>query len=109
MLITYQGQPLEVVQHVQYLGVNFSSSLGLGATFPHMRGRMQLSWGTLLSQYGRLQAGVSIGLLLRLISTCVTPAGSYACEAWAFGSFGSALPLGASALRAAYLSRNNFV
>ena len=63
-----------------------------------------MSWGTLLSQYGRLQAGVSIGLLLRLLSTCVTPAGSYACEAWAFRSFGSTLPLGASALRVAYLS-----
>lgn len=59
---------------------NFFSSLGFGATFPGQRGRMQLIWGTLTSQYCRLQEGVSTGLLLRLLSTCVTTAGSNACE-----------------------------
>lgn len=102
--ITYRGQSLEVVQQIRYLGLIFSSCFGLGATFPHLRGRMQLAWGTLLSQYGRLQAGVSIGLLLRLLTTCVTPAGSYGCETWAFRNFGPGPPMGASALRVAYLS-----
>ena len=102
--VTFRGQSLPVVQQIRYLGVLFSSSHGLGATFPHLRGRMQLSWGTLLSQYGRLRAGVSIGLLLRLVSACVVPAGSYACETWAFRSFGSSLLVGSSALRVAYLS-----
>jgi Reverse transcriptase (RNA-dependent DNA polymerase) len=99
--VTFRGEPLEVVEQIRYLGVMFSSSLGLGATFPLLRRRMQLSWGTLLSQYGHLRAGVSIGLLLRLLSACVVPAGSYACEIWAFRGFGAPLPVGALAFQTA--------
>lgn len=45
-----------------------------------------------------------IGSLLHLLSACITAAGSYACEAGPFRSFGSFLLVKASALRDAYLS-----
>jgi hypothetical protein len=71
---------------------------------------MKLPWETLLSQYayayGHLRAGVSIGFLYGCSPLVLyrVPAGSYACEIWAFRAFGASLPVGATALQTAYLS-----
>ena len=78
----YDGQPLEVVKSTKYLGIMFSSQGGLQATFNLLHGKMWGAWTTILRQYGNLRCGVSIGLLVKLLVTCVVPAGSYACELW---------------------------
>jgi hypothetical protein len=109
--VTFRGQPLEVVQLSRYLGFMFSSSLGLGSTILHLRCHMQLSWGTLFSQYGHLCTGISIWIGMHWIALTVAlrlcciqkkwyvPAGSYACQIWAFRALGAPLPVGAPMLR----------
>ena len=81
------GEQLEVVQGTKYLGIQFSTMAGIGATFGLLRGKMWGAWTTILRQYGNLRCGVSIGLLLKLFLTCVVPAGSYACEVWCVQEF----------------------
>ena len=83
----YNGGLLEVVQSTKYLGIMFSSSAGLSATFSNLRGKMWGAWTTILRQYGNLRCTNSIGLLLRLFLTCVVPAGSHGCEIWGVQDF----------------------
>lgn len=76
------GVQLELVTEFKYLGIVCTADTGLLGTFPHLSRKMWAAWALLKRQYGRLQCLSSAGLMFRLYTVCVPPAGSYGCEIW---------------------------
>ena len=76
------GPTLQHVQQARYLGVHFETGRGFRPTFQRLERRMWASYSLLRKQYGRLDSGHSLWLLLQLYDICVTPAGSFAAELW---------------------------
>ena len=79
---TCSGQPLQVVSEARYLGVTFKAGRGCLPTFASLRSKTLQAWALLWQQYGRLECGRSMWLMLQLYLACVMPAGEFACEVW---------------------------
>ena len=79
---TCSGQPLRVVSKARYLGVTFQAGKGCMPTFASLRSKALQAWALLWQQYGRLECGRSMWLMLQLYQACVMPAGQLACEVW---------------------------
>lgn len=79
-----QGQHIEQVTSFPYLGTTFQSPSGIEHTFPKLQKQQLAAWARLMRQYGKLDCGVSVGLLLAAFSVLVVPTASYGCEVWAF-------------------------
>ena len=73
---------LERVQQYKYLGIVFSATDGIAATFKSLHARLNGSWHTLAEHFGALNDEVSLALMRAMFQQCVPPAGSYACEVW---------------------------
>ena len=77
---TCGGVVLERVQQYKYLGIVFSATDGIAATFKSLHDRLNGSWHTLAEHFGALNDEVSLALMRAMFQQCVPPAGSYACE-----------------------------
>jgi hypothetical protein len=75
-------QPLEWVDTIRYLGLQFDSHVGMHATYPALHGKMWGAWALLQKQFRHLQCAASIGFLFRLYKTCVPPTALYAAGVW---------------------------
>ena len=92
---TINGETLETVLQIKYLGVVFTAHTGLSLTFGPLKTKMCAAWALLKRQYGRLQCLSSVGLLFRLYMVCVPSTASYGCEIWGLPR----LPTAAAAAR----------
>jgi len=59
-----QGQHIEQVTSFPYLGTTFQSPSRIEHTFPKLQKQQLAAWARLMRQYGKLDCGVSVGLLL---------------------------------------------
>ena len=80
--VEVKGQALEVVQRHKVLGLWFSATEGFRNCFDPLRQSMWAAWGSIRSQYGKLQCAESAWLQLQLFQICVPPAGLYGAEIW---------------------------
>ena len=80
---TINGEQLEIVHQMKYLGVIFMSRAGLSLTFGPLKRNMCAAWALLKRQYGRLQCLSSVGLL-ELYMVYVPGTASYGCGVWGF-------------------------
>ena len=92
---TCSGRPLRVVSEARYFRVTVKAGRSCLPTFASLRSKALLAWPLLWQQYGRLECGRSIWLILQLYQACLMPAGQSACEVRGF------LPLRAGEARAA--------
>ena len=92
---TIDGETLEAVLEMKYLGVIFTAHTGLFLTVGPLNTKMCAAWALLKRQYGRLQCLSSVGLLFSLYMVCVLNTASYGCEIWDLPS----LPAAAVAAR----------
>lgn len=74
--------PLEWIDKIRYLGLQFDSCVGLHATYSSLHGKMWAAWALLQKQFRQLQCAASIGLLFRLYKTCVPPTALYGAGVW---------------------------
>ena len=74
--------PLEWVDNIRYLGLQFDSCVGLHATYSSLHGKMWAAWGLLQKQFRQLQCAASVGLLFRLYKACVPPTALYGAGVW---------------------------
>ena len=64
---TVNGEQLEVVLQIKYLGVVFTAHTGLSLTFGPLEKNMCAAWALLKRQYGRLQCLSSVGPPLQAV------------------------------------------
>jgi hypothetical protein len=74
--------PLEWVDNIRYLGLQFDSRIGVHATYSSLHGKMWAAWALLQKQFRQLQCAASVGLLFRLYKTCVPPTALYGAGVW---------------------------
>ena len=75
-------QPLEWVDKIRYLGLQFDSHVGLHATYSSLHSKMWAAWALLQKQFRQLQCATSVGLLFRLYKTCIPPTALYGAGVW---------------------------
>ena len=100
---TVNGEQLEVVLQIKYLGVVFTAHTGLSLTFGPLKRNMCAAWALLKRQYGRLQCLSSVGLLFRLYMVCVPSTASYGCEIWGLARLPTSAAVARQQLSQTYL------
>lgn len=79
---TCGGVELERVQRYTYLGLTFSATDGIAATFASMCSRLETGWQQLQGRFREIADGLSVSLMRAVFQQVIPPTGSYACEVW---------------------------